>query len=409
MAEPDPNPPPPDPSPAPAPAPPPPAGGDIIGASGFNYTQRWGSQRGQTGSFSPGSRPVPEGDWNQMTDEEKLATMGTLDGHFLDQMHDEYQHRSQPGGDIYDERVRAFDAIEAASPRSWEDVERALIKAGFNPNINEQGSLFKQLSQIWKGNPLVNNVAQQPQNRSATFRPGFEGIRDYLPGGGESRRFQDWQNESNAAGGNAGTGMLIDPATGLYSDAGHYYDRLGWEVNPRTMQRTGKHYLGSIGGQGEASMPTGLRSVLSGFGNAPNQYADVLSSTTPPAATPPPTPPPAPTDEPYKHRATDVPPPGFGTTTPTPQPVDLASRVQQYVNTISNPTGTPGVVTPTPAAPAQAAPSQPVVNSAAPTQPAPRPGFGTAPKASDDWEPRPAIAQQGWYKKPGFGTQATSW
>ena len=362
---------------------------DIIGKSGFNYTQRWGAKRGQTGVFTMGSRPPSEVDFDAFTDAEKLAVFGTTDGKIFDEARAAWQKRYAPGEDLYNERVRAFDAIEAANPRSFEDVERALIAAGFDPNISAQGSLFKQLSQIWKGNPLVNTGAYQEANKSSTFRPGFEGIRDYLPGGGESRRFQDWQRESDVSGGKAGTGMSIDPATGLYDGK---YDRLGWEVNPRTGQRTGRHYLGSLGGQGAASMPTALKPAAApaGFGTAPQKYADVLSSTSPPTA--PPTPPTAPPPAPAQ-------PAGLATP-------DLASRVQQFVNTLSNPQGTSGVVPPTPAAPA--APPQPVANSAASTQPTGtnRPGFGAIGAAETRREPS-AIAQRGWYKKPGFGAQPT--
>lgn len=216
---------------------------DIIGKrSGFNYTQRWGSQLGQTGGFQLGSRPVPEADWNEMTDEEKLATMGTTDGSFLDQAHNAYQRRNQPGGDIYNERARAYEAISNAAPSDFAGVERALINAGFDPSISEQGPLFKELSQIWKGVPLINTAAYQLANQSAQFAPGMAGIQQYLPGGSEEQLLQRWHS--------SGTKELKPLAGGYWldEDGVTVYDRFGFQVDPQTGNRIpgGKNYLQKV-------------------------------------------------------------------------------------------------------------------------------------------------------------------
>ena len=223
---------------------------NIIGKrSGFDYTARWGSQLGQQGGFQLGSRPVPEGDWNEMTDEEKLATMGTTDGQFLDQAHEEYQRRSQPGGDIYNERARAMEAISGSGAQDWQGIEAALLNAGFDPSVQESGPLFKELSQIFKGNPLVNLAAQQPQNRSATFAKGMQGIRQYLPGGKEEELLRSWHGQG---------GKELQPlSNGGYTDGnGNYFDRFGNRIDPSTGAKLGGNYL-SFSGLNQDSAYTG--------------------------------------------------------------------------------------------------------------------------------------------------------
>lgn len=289
---------------------------DIIGSTGFNYTQRWGSKRGQKGNFNIGSRPPRLDDWEAMSQEERDA-VGVPDYDTWKRAQDAWLGRHDPGGDIANERVRAAEAIQRSGATDPEGVRQALLGAGFTEEQDGNLALFKELIGAMKGEMDASGRYHWTPSgwadvaTSDLSKRGIGGASDYngphlfgldalraagsplAPAFTAFDRFKDWNRGAGAEGGKGAPGAGLTPLGGGFYRAihGQLVDDLGFVYDPNTKQRTGHYIPGShadlaFGGRGMTTTPAPVDWTGGGTGvptPATNyaQFAPIASAMRP--------------------------------------------------------------------------------------------------------------------------------